>query len=80
MRSSILKLLSSRLSGAYGTRTRVTDVRGRRPRPLDECAQLTRAGFAQECRLWLRACSAKDNNMQWQANLQAKMGMVCGNC
>ena len=25
-------------SGAYGIRTRVTDVRGQRPRPLDECA------------------------------------------
>ena len=24
--------------GAYGIRTRVTAVRGRRPRPLDECA------------------------------------------
>ena len=25
--------------GAYGIRTRVTAVRGRRPRPLDECAE-----------------------------------------
>ncbi len=26
------------VSSAYGIRTRVTGVRGRRPRPLDECA------------------------------------------
>jgi hypothetical protein len=29
-----------RRRGAYGIRTRVTAVRGRRPRPLDECAVL----------------------------------------
>ena len=28
--------------GAYGIRTRVTGVRGQRPRPLDECARRTR--------------------------------------
>ena len=31
-----------RIGSAYGIRTRVTGVRGRRPRPLDECATLSR--------------------------------------
>jgi hypothetical protein len=31
--------IHARQEGAYGIRTRVTAVRGRRPRPLDECAE-----------------------------------------
>ncbi len=34
--------LLARRGGAYGIRTRVTGVRGQRPRPLDECARRTR--------------------------------------
>src|SRR4029078_442923 len=32
------------LGSAYGIRTRVTDVRGRCPGPLDECATRTKTG------------------------------------
>ena len=32
------QIARSFLYSAYGSRTRVTGVRGRRPRPLDECA------------------------------------------
>ena len=36
--SSIIDPRSSSKSGAYGIRTRVPDVRGQCPGPLDECA------------------------------------------
>ena len=35
-----LKRREAKDGSAYGIRTRVTGVRGRRPRPLDECAPM----------------------------------------
>ena len=36
--ASVLPKQLRGVNGAYGSRTRVTGVRGQRPRPLDECA------------------------------------------
>jgi hypothetical protein len=34
-----MRCIQAGSGGAYGIRTRATAVRGRRPRPLDECAR-----------------------------------------